>query len=362
VTLLLAYLALAIGVSFLCSLCEAALLTLTPADAELMAKRGGRAGQALRRMKAEIDRPLAAILTLNTVSHTVGAAGVGAQAIVVFGDAWIGLTSAILTLLILVLSEIIPKTIGATHARALAAPTTYLILWMIWLTWPLVIALNALSKLIQREGHGERVSREQFAVTAELARAAGAIDEDESRILSNLLLLSQTRAGQIMTPRTVAMTLPQSRTIAETLAEHPRLPFTRIPLHEGDPEKITGLVLKPDVYEHALAGKTDATLADLKRDIHFMPESATALDLLDRFGQLGVQFFAIVDERGTFVGVVTLEDVVETVLGTEIVDETDTTPDLRALAERRSHARERARAAARTALTRPRPRPNSGTA
>ncbi len=361
-TLLFAYLALAIGVSFLCSLCEAALLTLTPADAEIMAKRGGKTGLGLRRMKAEIDRPLAAILTLNTISHTVGAAGVGAQAIVVFGDAWVALTSAVLTLLILVLSEIIPKTIGATHARALATPSVYLILWMIWLTWPLVVALNALSKLIQREGHGEGVSREHFAVTAELARAAGAIDEDESRILSNLLRLSETRAGDIMTPRTVTLTLPETATVGEFLAQHPRLPFTRIPLHDGDPERLTGLVLKTEVYEHALASRTDAALAELRRPIHFMPESATALDLLDRFGQLGNQFFAIVDERGTFVGVLTLEDLIETVLGTEIVDETDTTRDLRVLAQKRSRARERARAATRAALTRSRPRPNSGPA
>jgi CBS domain containing-hemolysin-like protein len=351
VTLLVFYLALAIGVSFLCSLCEAAILTLTPADAELSAQKGSRAGHALKRMKAEIDRPLAAILTLNTISHTVGAAGVGAQAIVVFGDAWVGLTSAVLTLLILVVSEIIPKTIGATHARALATPSVYTILGMIWLTWPLVVALNALSKLIQKDGGAHRLSREQFTVTAELATAAGAIDPSESQLLENLLLLSQTKAEQVMTPRTVCLTLPETETISNTLAVHPRLLFTRIPVHaEGDPDRLTGLVLKPEIYEHALAGKPDATLDGLKRDIHFAPESATILSLFEQFAEHGNHLFAIVDERGTFVGLLTLEDAIETMLGTEIIDETDTIADMRDLAERRRRTRQQARDAARAAL------------
>jgi len=336
VTLLLFYLTLAIGVSFVCSLCEAALLTLTHADAELMSRDGRRSGAALVRMKEQIDRPLAAILTLNTISHTVGAAGVGAQAIVVFGDAWVGAVSAVLTLLILVVSEIIPKTIGASYARPLAAASTYTIVAMIWLTWPIVVALNALSRFFQASGHEAAHSREQLAVIADLASRHGVLAPSESAVLDNILRLQAVRVADILTPRTVTFTLPDTRTVAEVLAEHPTIGYTRIPVHAADnADDLTGVVLKHEIYEAALNSNAIAPLASIKRDIHYIPDTATALHALDEFARTGHHLFAVVDERGIFAGIVTLEDVIESILGTEIVDETDTVADLRALAFKR---------------------------
>ncbi|MEM7623445.1 MAG: DUF21 domain-containing protein, partial [Planctomycetota bacterium] len=189
--LLTFYLALAIGVSFLCSLCEAVLLTLNTSDAEVMIKKGKRnTGERLRAMKQRIDEPLAAILTLNTISHTVGAAGVGAQSAVIFGDAWLGVTSAVLTLLILIASEIIPKTLGASHPRALAGPVIPMIRWMIWLTWPLVISLNAMSKVLRGTSKHDAMSREQLRAIAEMALAGGVLDASEHAMIANLLKLS----------------------------------------------------------------------------------------------------------------------------------------------------------------------------
>jgi len=335
VTLLLAYLALAVGVSFVCSLCEAALLSLGPADAEAMRRRGSKAGETLQKLKAQIDRPLAAILTLNTISHTIGAAGVGAQAIVVFGEAWIGATSAVLTLLILVLSEIIPKTMGASYARPLAAPTVYLVVGMIWLTWPVVVALNAISGLLQPSERDPAHSREHVAIIAELARESGALRDNESGFVTNALRLEQLRIADILTPRTVTFTLPAASTVADVLAEHPRLGFSRIPIHGTNPDDLTGVVLKHEIYEAALEGKGDTPLSDLKRELRFVPDTADALRIADEFGRVGHHLFGVVNEHGTFVGVVALEDVIESLLGTEIVDETDVVADLRDLASKR---------------------------
>ncbi len=343
-SLLIFYLVLAVGVSFLCSMCEAVLLTLTASDAEALSQRNAKAGRRLKAMKSAIDRPLAAILTLNTISHTVGAAGVGAQAAIVFGG-YVGVTSAVLTLLILVLSEIIPKTIGAVYAKRLAVPGTMVIEWMIWVSYPVVLALEVIGGLFKGGGHGGAPTRQEIEILAELARSGGAIDQSESKIIRNLLSLRSIRARDVMTPRTVVFMLPADATVGSVLAENPKMAFSRIPIKGETVDDVQGMVLRTDLLEAAAGGRTGVLLSELKRDLAVVPESATLLDLLRRFGESGEHIFLVVDEYGGTDGVLTLEDVLETILGAEIVDETDQAVDMRDLAMRESDQGEPGRAA-----------------
>lgn len=333
--LLVFYLVLAVGVSFLCSLCEAVLLTLTASDAEALSQRNAKAGRRLKAMKQSIDRPLGAILTLNTISHTVGAAGVGAQAAIVF-NGWVGLTSAVLTLLILVLSEIIPKTIGAVHAKRLAPVGVIMIDWMIWVSYPVVLALEVIGRLFKSGGHGGAPTRQEIEILAELARSGGAIDQAESKIIQNLLSLRGVKARDVMTPRTVVFMLPGSMSVGEALSENPKMAFSRIPIKGETVDDVVGMVLRTDMYEAIASGRTALSLSDLKRDLAVVPESASLLDVLRRFGETGEHIFLVVDEYGGTDGVLTLEDVLETILGSEIVDETDQAVDMRDLAMRES--------------------------
>ena len=335
--LLVFYLVLAVGVSFLCSLCEAVLLTLTASDAEALSQRNAKAGRRLKAMKQSIDRPLGAILTLNTISHTVGAAGVGAQAAIVF-NGWVGLTSAVLTLLILVLSEIIPKTIGAVHAKRLAPVGVIMIDWMIWVSYPVVLALEVIGRLFKSGGHGGAPTRQEIEILAELARSGGAIDQAESKIIQNLLSLRGVKARDVMTPRTVVFMLPASMSVGEALSENPKMAFSRIPIKGETVDDVVGMVLRTDMYEAIASGRTALSLSDLKRDLAVVPDSASLLDVLRRFGETGEHIFLVVDEYGGTDGVLTLEDVLETILGSEIVDETDQAVDMRDLAMRESAA------------------------
>ncbi len=333
-TLLVLYLLLAIGVSFVCSLCEATLLSLTASDAEVLAKTGSRAGEALKRLKASIDRPLAAILTLNTISHTVGAAGVGAQSIVVFGEAWVGATSAVLTLLILFVSEIVPKTIGATYARPLATVVTWTILGMIWITYPVVVVLDWVSRLLRGSAAHGALSREQIEVIAELARGGGSIEDVESAVIRNMLGLSRTTVDEVMTPRTVLFTLSADATAAGALEEAGLLRFSRIPVTGDGPDDVLGLVLKHDIHRAVIEGAPERRIGEMLRPMKVVPEQATLLRVLEQFGQGREHIFLVVDEYGGTSGVVTLEDVFESILGDEIVDETDPAADMRVLASR----------------------------
>ncbi|MFK7961715.1 MAG: hemolysin family protein [Phycisphaerales bacterium] len=331
-TLLVFYLVLAIGVSFLCSLVEAAILTLTVSDAEVMIKNQRRGGERLKALKTAIDRPLAAILTLNTIAHTVGAAGVGAQSLVVFGDKWVAATSAVLTLLVLVLSEIVPKTIGATYAKRLAFPAVVIIVGMIWVTYPVVLILDALTRLL-KGGHGHGgPTRETIEVMAEMARQGGAIDADESALMRNMLKLRATRVKDIMTPRTVVQMVDAGSTVAQIAASADSLPFSRLPVSGDGPDDIRGMVLKDDMLQAIANGKPETTVADLMRPILPIPEVTTALRAMKRFRVTGEHLLLVVDEFGGTEGIVTLEDLLEEILGSEIVDETDAVPDMRALA------------------------------
>lgn len=331
--LLVLYLLLALGVSFFCSLAESGLLSLSRARVAVRAKAGRASGRMLERMKENIERPLAAILTLNTVAHTIGAAGVGAEAYVVFGREWVAVTSAVLTVLILVFSEIIPKTLGVVYAGQLAPFTAYTITGMIYLTYPLVVVFQALSRMLGRR-HEQKLTRDEFTLIAELGQTEGALHEKEYRIIRNLLRLRKIRVGDVMTPRTVVFMLQKDQTVQQVLDQHRPLRFSRVPIYGEGPDDIAGVVLRPALATALQDGRGALTLAELAGPVHAVPEN-THLDLvLDEFVRRREHLFLAVDEHGGTAGIVTLEDAIETLLGTEIVDETDPVVDMRELAGR----------------------------
>lgn len=337
--LLLFYLAIAIGVSFLCSLLEASLLSIPRSHIAVMTERGSRAGQRLQVMKDDVDRPLAAILTLNTFAHTLGAAGVGAQSAVIWGEAWVGVVGVVVTLAILIFSEIIPKTLGAVHAKRLASFTAWTVHWMILILYPVVAACDRISKLLAgRSTHAPIISREEMHSLAQLAHEEGAIDRNEARILRNLIALREATVEQVMTPRTVAFTLPAGQTVGQTMsAEPPR--FARVPITGDSIDDIRGLVHRHALFTAMAEGRQDATLEQIARPAHIVPESAKLSTVLQQFIDRREHLFIVVDEYGSKVGIVTLEDVLETLLGVEIVDETDSVEDMQKLAKQLLNAR-----------------------
>lgn len=330
-----------VAVSFLCSLLEACLLSLPRTHIELMVEKGSRAGEVLRDMKENIDRPLAAILTMNTVAHTVGAIGVGAQAAVVFGNKAVGLASAIMTVLVLVVSEIIPKTLGAVHARALSAPAAMTIRIMIIICLPLIVLLEWMNRAIASKQREERLSRAEILATLRLGQSSGAIREREYRIASNLIALSSIRLSDVLTPRTVVFSLPEDLTIDDAIAKHAPIQFARIPVFATDSEQVTGYVHRFALNSAHLSGEGQQRLKDIAKPIPIFPELATVADALETMIEKRQQIVLVVDEFGGMSGIVTTEDLLEALLGQEIVDETDVATDMRELARQRAARRRR---------------------
>lgn len=331
-TLLLLYAVLALGVSFLCSILEAVLLSTTPSFVAAQAKAGSVTGERLQYYKDDIDRPLSAILSLNTIAHTVGAVGVGAQAAIVFGDGLVALTSAVLTFLVLVLSEIIPKTLGAVYWRQLSPVMVRVLPPVIWSMWPLVQLSRGLSRLLSSGKDEASVRRDELTALADLGTKEGVFEVEESRILHNLLRFSSLRVRDVMTPRTVVVTLPQDQTVGEVIETHDSFRFSRLPVHDETREDITGFVLKDDILLRAAQEHYDEPLEALRRDLEVVPESLPLLDLFERLLDQSAHIALVVDEYGGMAGIVTLEDVVETLLGLEIVDEVDSVDDMQKLA------------------------------
>jgi CBS domain containing-hemolysin-like protein len=339
--LLLLYVALALGVSFLCSIMEAVLLSVTPSYVAALEREGDTVGQRLHGMKEDIDRPLSAILSLNTIAHTVGAAGAGAQAAVVFGEAYTGVIAGILTLLILVLSEIIPKTLGAVYWRTIAPVVVRILVPTILLMWPLVKLSQGLTYLLSQDEDEAAFSREEFTAMAELGEEEGVFEEKESRILRNLFRFNSLRVKDVMTPRTVVFDLPEGKTIGQVVEEHDEFRFSRIPVYDDTPDDVTGYVLKDEMLLRAAQEELDVSLEDLAREILVVRESLPLPDLLERLLDRLEHIALVVDEYGGVAGVVTMEDVVETLLGLEIVDEADSVEDMQALARQQWFKRAR---------------------
>ena len=331
--LLVVYVLVALLFSFLCSIAEAVLLSVRTAYIVVLEQSGHRSGALLRQLKAEIDRPLAAILTLNTIAHTVGAAGAGAQAAAVFGSAYLGVASAVLTLLILVFSEIIPKTLGARYWRRLAPATAHGLRVLIWLLYPFVLLAEWFTRRIGGDP-GPSLSRGEFAALAVEGSRDGQLREHESRILQNMLRLRETRVAAAMTPRTVVFSLPETLSVDEYFRAHGDVLFSRMPIYRDEPEHVTGFVLRGDLLLAQAQGRGAERIAAFRRDIEVIPEGTSLERAFERFLEERTHIMLVVDEYGGMEGILTLEDVLETLLGSEIVDELDAAADMQEVARR----------------------------
>jgi len=351
--LLIFYAVISIFFSFLCSILEAVLLSITPTFLNLKKKEGKAYAANLESLKKDVDRPLIAILTLNTIAHTVGAIMVGVQAKVayaelygtttrsIFGikfteDLMVGVVSTIMTILILVASEIIPKTIGATYWKKLANFTSKALNVLIFpLKWTGILWLLQLTtKLIGGKGHGSVLSREGFVAMTEIAHEEGVFEESESKVIKNLLNFKEVRAKDVMTPRTVMKTEDESMTIETFFNANSNIRFSRIPVYTTDADNITGLVLKAEVFKEMALGNGSKLLSDIKRNIIIVNRNLPIPTLFEQLVESRNHLALVVDEYGSVSGLVTMEDVIETLLGLEIMDESDNVSDLQLLARR----------------------------
>jgi len=331
-TLLLFYVGLALGISFLCSVLEAVLLSVTPSFVAISEQHGKGYAKRLRGYKHQIDRPLSAILSLNTIAHTVGAAGAGAQAAIVFENVSVGVISGALTLAILIFSEIIPKTLGALHWKRLVAPVVKILEPIILVMWPLVKLSEGIAKLLSSDVRSASTSRAELAALAKLGRDEGVLEESESRILVSLFRFSSLNARAIMTPRTVLFALSETETVESVVEQHGEPRFSRIPIYAKDLDDITGYVLKQDVLLHAARGKMNTQLVELRRELTIVPDTLKLPALLERLLDTREHLALVCDEFGGTSGIVCMEDLIETLLGLEIMDEVDSTEDMQQLA------------------------------
>lgn len=340
---LLFWATISIFFSFLCSILEAVLLSITPTYINVKKNEGKAYAAALEQLKNDVDKPLIAILTLNTIAHTVGAMMVGIAAEdlpfkwEILGINTVGIISAIMTFLILVVSEIIPKTIGATYWKSLANFTTKsLKILMFPLKWTGILwLLQRTTKLIGGGGHhGSVLSREDFTAMAQMASDDGVFEESESKILNNLLTFKEVLTKDIMTPRTVIKMAEASTTVSDFFAKNQSLRFSRIPIYEGTRDHITGLVLKSEVYREMALDNHTKPLKELERPILITKRNLPIPELFEQLVSTKNHVSLVVDEYGTISGLVTMEDVIETLLGLEIMDESDSVEDLQLLARK----------------------------
>jgi len=296
----------------------------------------------LQELKAQIDRPLSAILTLNTVSHTIGAAGVGAQVLQIYGSQAVALSSAILTVVILVVSEIIPKTLGASNWKALAPLCAYLTRGLIFVMYPIVWVLESVRQLLS-SGKENSITREEMIVTAEMGASEGTIRHKESTVIKNLLMLDNIKVSDIMTPRSVIHAFDINKTVSEVMEENRPIQFSRIPVYDGDIDHVQGMVHRYKILESVSHDLDNLPLSKLMTPIHSIPENISVAAALDQFIKRKDHIFLVVDEYGVTVGLVSLEDAVETLLGVEIVDEFDSVADMRQYALEKWRERKRKR-------------------
>jgi len=314
---------------------EAVLLS-TPQSFLIVKQESGNAwAKGFVELKTNIDKPLSAILSLNTVAHTVGAAGVGAQAVAVFGEASFGIVSAVLTILILVITEIIPKTIGARYWRNLSMTSFVIIKGMIIITYPLVLMSAVITKLISKNKQEQTTSREEIAALANIGADEGVFSNKEHQIIQNLLSLKNLKVTEIMTPRVVISLADEKQYLKDFLKEKDYLKFSRIPIYSDKEENITGYVFRQEVFEKLAEDQHELKLKDVKREIIIVPNTTVLFRLWEKLLEQKEHIALIVDEYGGIDGIVTMEDIIETLLGLEIIDETDTIIDMQKYARDR---------------------------
>jgi CBS domain containing-hemolysin-like protein len=329
------YVLLAIGFSFLCSVAEAVLLSITPSYIEKQKQKRSKHAALLKRLKQDnVDQSIAAILTLNTIAHTVGAIGAGAKATVVFGSAWVGLFSAIMTLAILFVSEIVPKTIGVLYWSRLVGPTALFVRSLIVTLYPIVWVSEKVTRFISRGKTMPAFSRDELVAMVRLGKKTGKIYDSESQIILNLFRFGSMKVTDVMTPGTVVSALPEDTTVSEASEHLEKKPFSRLPIYKTGIDDINGFVLRGDVLLSKALGRDQEMLKSLRRDISVVPETTSLPMLLERLLNDRQHIALVVDEHGGTGGIVTLEDLVETLLGVEIVDEMDSVENMRELARK----------------------------
>ena len=332
---LIFYLFIALFVSFICSLTESVLLS-TPQSFLITIRDKEKWANSFLKFKSHIDKPLSAILSLNTVAHTIGAAGVGAEAIKLFGDASLGIVSAILTILILVITEIIPKTMGARYWKSLAKLTLKIINIMLFITYPLVIFSTKITNLISQNKKENITSREEIAALAEIGTNQGVFSENENKIIQNILNLQKIKVTQIMTPRVVITSIEENLTLQEFKNDKKYLNFSRMPTYSKEHEKITGYIFLQDILEKlSEQNNNNLLIKKFKRKVLTIPSSITLYNLWDKMLKQKEHISIVVDEYGGLAGIVTMEDIIETLIGLEITDENDTIIDMQKFAKKR---------------------------
>ena len=332
--LLLFYLILSLSLSSLCSVLEAVLLACTPSFATLKEEEGSKTATRLKHYKADIDRPISAILSLNTIAHTVGAAGVGAQAAELWGSDAVGVASAVMTLLILVISEIIPKVVGATYWRELAMGATRIIRVLIVITYPLVLLSELITRLFASNQSALSVSREDVQAMVNVGVEEGVFKAKENKAIQSFLKLGEMKAEQIMTPATVVATANETMTLQEfyEYGDERLHAYSRIPIYDVEEEYIKGYVLKAEVLEALSDDQFSMTLSQLIRPILAFRDDEPVSNIWEKMLAKKEHISVILDEYGSMRGIVTLEDVIETMLGVEIVDENDEAVDMQDVA------------------------------
>ncbi len=338
-TLLIFYIFLALFVSFLCSVTESVLLSTPVSFLNVKLDEGKKSAGIMIKMKESIEGPLSAILSLNTIAHTVGAAGIGVQTAILFENLSFGIISAALTLLILIFSEIIPKTIGAMYWRNLALISGKVIKVMIIITWPFVIMAGFITRIFSRSKEEASINRDELSAMARIGHEEGVFSEKESMIITNLIRLKTVRVTDIMTPRVVVTIADENMTISEFLRQKEYLHYSRIPVYDESRDNITGFVLRQEVFEYIDDNPGVKMLKDVKRNMVIVPETKTVLDLWNTMLNSKTHIALVVDEYGGMDGIVTMEDIFETLLGLEIVDERDKVVDMQVLARERWKAK-----------------------
>lgn len=331
--LLLLYVLIALLFSFMCSIAEATLLSITPSYIAGLKETNPKKAAQLQRLKVDnIDQSLAAILTVNTIAHTLGAIGAGSKATAVFGDAWFGVFSAVMTLLILFLTEIVPKTLGAVYWRQLAGFSTVYVNVLIKSMYPLIVVSEKLTKLISGGKKLHDFSRDEFVAMAGIGKEQGMINDRESKIIRNLFLFKSVEASTVMTPRIVVSAVQKDLTVEEALGDPAKVHFSRLPIYGADMDSVVGFVLREDLLVAKGHGQGNRPLSDFRRDIIAVIASTPLSRLMETLLEQRQHIALVVGEYGETKGLVTLEDVVETLLGIEILDEGDKVDDMQKLA------------------------------
>lgn len=323
-------------VSAMCSLFEAVLYAVPVSYVESLAQKGALSGRILKELRMRnVDRPISAILSLNTIANTGGAFVAGAAFIKVFGGEWEHYFTIFITLSVLILSEVIPKTVGVVYSRSLASLIAVPLRVLVWLLYPLVEMCRLLTRAFSKGRSSQEVSEEEIAAMARMGRQTGAIQPDEARVMQNILSLKRRTVSDVMTPRTVVFALSAELTVEQAQKEAGVWPYSRVPVYENEFEDVIGVVMRRDALNALARGQAQQPISELMRPVHFVAETVSLDRVLEMFLERRQHLFAVIDEYGGLAGILTLEDVLEEILGREIVDESDTVTDTRELARRR---------------------------